>query len=190
MAASPKEAVRNYLVALKNPSALRDAGRIEQLEQRLAKTNDALDRVRLRQQIIDAQQPAIDRFEEDFVTHAKGWADEHGVSATAFAEEGVPTGVLRKAGFSMAGRRARRGSARPGRVGGAGPRVSADEVRRAIPRASFTTRQLKERTGASLAVVRKVIQEEEAAGRVVREGSDPSHAGPGRAPTLYRRAKD
>jgi hypothetical protein len=65
--------------------------------------------------------------------------------------------------------------------------VSAEEVRAAIPTGAFTVKDLQERSGASAAVVRRIIQEEVDAGNLTAEGSDPSHSGPGRAPTVYRR---
>jgi hypothetical protein len=67
--------------------------------------------------------------------------------------------------------------------------VSADEVRSAIPTGSFTVKDLQERSGASAAVVRRIIQEEAVAGRLTVEGPDTDHSGPGRAPTVYKRGK-
>lgn len=187
MAARAEEAVRSYLVALKDPGALRDGDAIADLERRIDGSDDQLERVVLRQQLIEAKAPTIDRFEEDFVTHAKAWADEQGVSASAFAEEGVPAGVLRRAGFRVGGGRRSAKGARSG--GGQRSRVTADEVRGAIPKGSFTIKTLQERSGASPAVVRKVVQEELAAGSLNELGTDPDHSGPGRAPTLYKRGK-
>lgn len=182
-AGTTESAVRNYLVALKDPTAMRDEGRINDLRQRLESTDDQLERVQLRQQIQDAERPSIEHFEEQFVAHAKAWADEHGVTAAAFAEEGVSDAVLRKAGLARGraqGAR-RRGTARA-------PRVSAQEVRAGIPRGAFTIKHLQERTGGSIATVRNVVKEAEQQGLIVAQGTDPDHTGPGRAPTLYKRA--
>lgn len=184
MAQTAKSAVRNYLTALRDPSALRDDEKIADLRQRLETTEDAAERVQLRQQILDAESPSLERFEDEFVTHAKAWAEEQGVTAKAFEEEGVSNQVLRKAGF--AGRR-RGGTRRTASTRASRSRVTADEVRKAIPRGSFTIKTLQERSGASPAVVRKVVNEEEANGRIEKTGTDPDHSGPGRAPTLYRR---
>jgi hypothetical protein len=183
MAKSTNEhAVRDYLVALRDPSALRDDNKIAALERKLADSNDELERLRLRQEIMNSQSPSLDGYEAAFVEHAKAWADEHGISGKAFAAEGVPSAVLRRAGFSV-------GRGRPsGRGRRTRSRVSTEQVRAALPRGAFTIKKVQEKTGASPAVVRKVIQAEEAAGNLKRVGPDPDHSGPGRAPTLYQRA--
>lgn len=189
-AAAAESAVRDYLRALQDPNSLRDDDKISDLTNQLDKSDDGLERLRLRQQLMDAEVPSIERFEDDFVTHAKAWADESGISSKAFAEEGVANEVLRRAGFSVAGGRRGRAVAR-----GAAPgprtrrsRVTADEVRAAIPSGSFTIKTLQDASGASPAVVRKVVAEEEQAGRLTSGGTDPDHRGPGRAPILYRKA--
>ncbi|MEX2619260.1 MAG: hypothetical protein WD250_03475 [Egibacteraceae bacterium] len=181
-----ESAVRNYLLALKEPTALRDDNLVGELRQRLESTDDQLERVQLRQQVRDAENPSIERFEDEFVTHAKEWAEAHGVGASAFAEEGVPDAVLRRAGLLRG-----RGRGRSGRKSGGArsPRVSAADVRAAIPRGTFTIKQLQERTGGSVATVRNVVKEAEQQGLIEPQGSDPDHVGPGRAPTLYKRSK-
>lgn len=185
-----ENAVGNYLRAIKDPSTLRDEERIAALEKQLADATDSLERLRLRQQLMDAQQPSVDRYEEGFVTQAKAWADEHGISVRAFVEEGVPAAVLRRAGFEVPGARGRgRGSARtPAPTGRKRTRVTVDQVRDAIPSGAFTIKDLQDKSGASPAVVRKVVAEEESAGRLRKEGNAPDHRGPGRAPVLYRKA--
>jgi hypothetical protein len=109
------------------------------------------------------------------------------ITAAAFIEEGVPPAVLRRAGFpvSVRGRPGRRAAGRVPRTRG---RVTVEEVRASIPRGSFTIKQLQERSGASPAVVRKVVDQELREGRLIREGTDPQHSGPGRAPALFTRA--
>jgi hypothetical protein len=184
-ATSAEDAVRRYLAALKDPSSLRDDDKINAIRSQLESSGDELERLRLRQQLHEAENPQLTSFEDEFVTHARAWAEEHGIGGRAFAEEGVPEGVLRRAGLS-AGRRSRRGARRGG--GATRSRVTADEVRAAIPRGTFTTKALQERSGASPAVVRKVIAEEEQQGRLANQGPDPDHRGPGRAPTLYKKA--
>lgn len=179
-----ESAVRNYLTALKNPGALRDDERIAKLQQRLDETSDEVERLHLRQQLREAQTPPVERYENEFITHAQAWAEEQGLTPDVFAEEGVSDDVLRRAGFRRGRERRARTTRRPrGRT-----RVSADEVRAAIQsRDSFTIKSLEQQTGASVGMIRNVVNEEEEAGRVVREGTDPDHVGPGRAPTLYRR---
>jgi hypothetical protein len=185
--AAAESAVRDYLRGLKDPASLRDNDAIKDLTKRLEQSDDALERLRLRQQLLDAETPDVERLEEAFVTHAKAWADEIPVTVKAFQAEGVPDDVLRRASFTLAGGR-RRGAGRgqlPQRATRRS-RVTVDEVRAAIPDASFTIKTLQEVSGASPAVVRKVVAEEEAAGRLRSEGTDPEHRGPGRAPVLYQ----
>lgn len=188
MATSAAEtAVRNYLTALKDPAQLQDQDKISDLENRIEKTDDHLERVLLRQELLEAQTPTLERFEEGFVTHARNWADQQGVGVDAFAEEGVPPQVLRRAGFTVRGGRGsatRRGRAAASR---GRTRVSAEQIRQAIPKGTFTVKDVQGRSGASSAVVRRVIQEEVEAGNVSVVGTDPDHVGPGRSPTLYKR---
>ena len=183
---SAESAIRNYLAALRDPSSLRDDAGIESLKQQLDSA-DGLDRLRLRQQILDQENPPVQRYEDDFVTHAKAWGEQHGITSKAFEAEGVPAPVLRRAGFGGV-----RGGRRGGRRGTGGrtrTRVTVDEVRAAIPKGAFTVKALQEASGASPAVVRKVVQEEVGAGRLKEQGTDPDHQGPGRAPTLYKRGR-
>lgn len=184
MATAPEAAVRNYLVALKDPSALLDEDRIADLKKRLEESDDQLERLRLRQELDDAQRPSVEHYENEFVTHAKAWADDQGISASAFAAEGVPEGVLRKAGLKRGGRARSAGRRGPGKT----QRVTAEEVRTAIPRGKFTIKDLQERSGGSIATVRNVVKEAEQSGLIAAEGPDPDHSGPGRSPTVYRRA--
>ena len=177
---SAESAVRTYLAALRDPSSLRDETQLTRLQSQLERSSDDLERLRLRQQILDLENPSVQNYENDFITHAKSWADEHAVTAKAFEAEGVPGHVLRKAG--LAGQRGRRRS-------GTRRRVTVDEVRASIPRGAFTIKGLQEISGASPAVVRKVVADELAAGRLKDQGPDPDHTGPGRSPTLYKKGK-
>jgi hypothetical protein len=186
MTKGQEAAVRNYLLSLKDPSALTDRDQIADLQTKLEQTQDELERLQIRQQLLDIENPPLHKYEEEFITHAKAWADDKGISEDAFLAEGVDPQVLRKAGFRVGrGTRGRGASARS--RGGRRQRVSAEDVRAAIPKGSFTISRLQDASGASPAVVRRVVQEEVDAGRVQEEGKDPDHRGPGRAPTLYRR---
>lgn len=186
MAAKQDDAVKTYLTAIKEPNKLIDPKAAEKLEGELADTEDPISRLQLRQQILDTQQVNPATYEDEFVAVAKGWADEHGIGYRAFQAEGVPDSVLRRAGFSIP-RRGQRRAARPA-TDGARSRVNAEDVRKAIPHGKFTIKQVQEASGASAAVVRRVVQEEVEAGSVHKVGSDPGHQGPGRAPALYERA--
>lgn len=192
MASTQETAVRNYLLSVRDPAALRDDDAINDVKAKLEQSDDELERLQLRQQLLDMESPSLDRYEDAFVEHAKAWADKTGISGEAFAAEGVPATVLRRAGFRGVGGRTRRsGSSRAAAATRTTTRsrVSADEVRSAIPSGTFTVKDLQERSGASAAVVRRIIQEEVDAGNLSDQGSDPDHSGPGRAPTVYKRDK-
>jgi hypothetical protein len=186
--AAAETAVRDYLRALKDPASLRDEDTINDLNKRLEQSDDALERLRLRQQLLDAEAPSVERLEEGFVTHAKAWADGTAISVNAFQAEGVTPDVLRRAGFPVTGARRGRGRAPAVPQRARRSRVTVEEVRAAIPDGAFTIKTLQEVSGASPAVVRKVVAEEEAAGHLHSEGTDPDHRGPGRAPVLYRKS--
>ena len=186
--AAAEKAVRGYLGALNDPTSLRDESTLTQLRKEHEGTTDTLARIQLRQKILDAENPSIESYEEGFVTHAKAWADDKGVTADAFLAEGVDPSVLRRAGFSVSARQRGGSRRRAGRTTRR-TRVTADQVRGAIPRGGFTVKQLQERSGASPVVVRKVIEQETKAGRLQKVGPDPDHRGPGRAPVLYKRGK-
>jgi tryptophanase len=187
MTKAQQAAVQNYLISLRDPSALRDDDAITTLQETIDQTDDALERLTLRQQLLDLQHPPLEKYEAAFVEHAKAWADDTGVTADAFKAEGVPAAVLRRAGFRRVTNGDTRRTPRAGQPSRTRRRVSADEVRAAIPSGTFTVKDVQQASGASAAIVRRVISEEVDAGNLTDEGPDPKHAGPGRAPTVYQR---
>lgn len=182
MAKKQEKAIRNYLTSLRDPAALRDDKAIADAQTKLDNADDGIERLKLRQHLIELQQPSLNGVEAAFVEHAKPWADKVGISGEAFIAEGVPAAVLRRAGFRVATTRTARAGRRTGRT-----RVSADQVRSAIPSGVFTVSDLQQRSGASAAVVRRIIREEIDAGRLADDGASPTHSGPGRAPRTYQR---
>ena len=183
--ATPVEAVRSYLSALRDPSSLKDDTAIEDKTAQLNDADDVIVRLGLQEELRDLMAPSMDTTEDDFVVHAKAWADEAGISAEAFVAEGVPSAVLKRAGFTSVPTSGRKGRGTSRR---SGTRVTTEEVIAAIPNSAFTVKQLGNTSGASAAVVRKAINLELEAGRVTKLGNDPDHSGPGRAPTLYKKA--
>lgn len=186
--ATAEQLVRTYLTALRDPDSLKDEEAIQSKQAELDSADDAISRLKLQEELRQLSAPSLESIEEEFVVHAKSWADDSGISADAFAAEGVPTSVLRRAGFQVGarGRRTKRSSGTSRRS--SGTRVTTEEVIAAMPTTAFTVKQLREISGASPAVVRKAIGIEEEAGRLTDLGPDPDHSGPGRAPTLYKRA--
>ncbi len=182
--ASAEETVRTYLTALRDPESLRDEDLIAEKTAKLESADDPISRLMLQEEIRKLAAPSLESVEDEFVVHAKAWADEVGISGKAFAAEGVPTQVLRRAGFDVGGTtKAKRSTTRRS----SGTRVTTEEVIAAMPSGSFTVKMLKESSGASPAVVRKAINAEQEAGRLVEIGPDPDHSGPGRAATLYKK---
>jgi hypothetical protein len=186
MAKKQEKAIRNYLTSLRDPAALRDDKAIADAQTKLDTADDSIERLKLRQHLIELQQPSLNGVEAAFVEHAKPWADKVGISGEAFIAEGVPATVLRRAGFRVTTTRTARGGRRA-TTRTRRTRVSADQVRNAIPSGVFTVSDLQQRSGASAAVVRRIIHEEIDAGRLTDHGASPSHTGPGRAPRTYRR---
>jgi hypothetical protein len=183
-AKAQEQAVSNYLAYLRDPESVVDHVRVQELADALEQATEPIERLRLRQQLEEAQSADEAPVREAFVVHAQAWASEHGVTASAFQAEGVPSDVLQEAGLLP--RSARRRSTR--RVTN---RVGADDVRKAIPRrkgTTFTIPSLAEKTGASVATARKVVKDELLAGNIVERGSEADHKGRGRPPTLYARA--
>jgi hypothetical protein len=146
---------------------------------------------RLRRWLLDLRRPSAAAREQAFIEHATAWADAAGVSGRAFAAEGVPTAVLRRAGFRdfADGERSprRRRTTSTGRAPGRRASVTSDKVRAAIPPDAFTVKRLQQLSGASATTVRRVIRDEVQAANLTACGADPDHSGPGQAPTIYER---
>ncbi|AXV05388.1 hypothetical protein DVS28_a0687 [Euzebya pacifica] len=180
----PETIVRKYLTALKDPSTLRDDDAIQEAESALGDESDPIERLKLQQKLAELNAPSMNAIEDEFVVHAKAWADEAGLTGKAFEAEGVPGATLRRAGFDVAkGRKRGAASSTPRKRSS---RTTQEDVINAMPK-SFTLKSLREATGGSPAVVRKAVDAEIEAGRVADAGPDPDHSGPGRAATLYRR---
>lgn len=179
--ASPEDAVRNYLTALRDPDSLRDEKAVQAIQAKLEKATDPVERLRLRSDLERAEDVDVSSFESAFVAHAKAFSRESGISAPVLEAEGVPRSVLRKAGL-LGGQRA--GASRVRRT-----RVNAESIRAAYPRkgTKFTIADLTESSGASTGAVRKVVNEDLDAGVIANAGVGENTGGPGRAPILYKR---
>lgn len=185
MASSTAEtAVRDYLAYLRDPASAK--ADTSELEGRIAATDDPIERIRLRQQLNDTADPGP-TLRDAFATHAKAWADEHGISAEAFRAEGIKPADLRDAGFPVSGRRATSPQQRRTRR----PRVTVDDVKQALPPKgkTFTLKEITDASGASPGTVRKVVLDLLAEGSLSDEGNATDHTGPGRSPKVYKVAK-
>jgi hypothetical protein len=82
--------------------------RMAALDEKIAREEDPLKRVELRQQRLDAeqalagleQQADLKGLEEGFIKYARSYSDRKGISYTAWRKSGVPASVLREAGIA------------------------------------------------------------------------------------------
>ncbi|MGH8931800.1 MAG: hypothetical protein ACRDZO_14540 [Egibacteraceae bacterium] len=183
MTSTAQTAVSIYLTALQDPNALVNSQAIADLSAKLEESADPLERLALRQELFNAQEPpSLQVLEAEFITHARAWADERGISPKVFLVEGVSPTVLRRAGFAMPKARGARVDRKP-----APKRVTAEQVLAVMPTiGTFTIQQLAARSGATMATVRKIVQQQVDGGKLQQLGADPTHQGVGRAPGLYQ----
>lgn len=200
----PETAVRRYLQFVEDPSTARDEALLGRLRHQLASATDPIEKLKLIAQIEQAEQADGEAIRTAFVRHARAWADEHGVTVSAFRQLGVSDIALAEAGFDLgfarrsAPRPARAGSPRTGSPGvGRGPagpsgsrtRGSADDIRSWMlaHESGFTLAQAMAGAGGSLGTVKKVVDDLVAVGQIRNLGADPDHRGRGRAPHRYGR---
>lgn len=186
--ATGEDAVRNYLkLVAEGPDFLVDAKEVERLTGLLSSTEDPIESLKVRQQLIDASEPDVDRVELEFVNRAQGWAHDAGVTGDAFKQMGVDSAVLRRAGFDVKGGKSRKSRTRASSTATTSSRTTQEDVISSIKslKATFTLKQLQEITGASAGTARKAVQQCVSEGIVVEDGPDPDHDGAGRAPVLY-----
>ncbi len=183
-------AVRSYLLYLDDPSKLIDQKAVDKAEAAAAKASDPMARLRALADLDHAREADGEQLREAFVAHAKAYADEHRIPASAFREMGVPADVLAEAGFDVG--RTRRPTSR-GRTAAGGPRrraprVPLEQIKAATGRLSkrFTLSELGQKAGGgSPATLRKAVDELIAEGRVTKVGPMENYSGRGRAPTVY-----
>lgn len=187
---TPESAVRSYLLYLDDPSKLIDQRAVEKAEAAAAKATEPMARLRALADLEHAREADGDELREAFVSHAKAYADEQSIPASAFREMGVPSDVLAEAG--LGGGRGRRSGSR-GRTASGGtrvraPRVPLEQIKAAAGRLSkrFTLADLGDKAGGgSPATLRKAVDELIAEGRVTKIGPMEGYSGRGRAPTVY-----
>jgi hypothetical protein len=201
----PEEAVRRYLQFVEDPSTARDEALLGRLRHQLSSATDPIEKLKVIAQIEQAEQADGESIRTAFVRHARVWAEEHGVTVSAFRQLGVSDIALAEAGFDLgfarrqAPRPVRSGTARTGSPGvsrgSAGPsgtrtRGSADDIRSWMLAhgSDFTLAQAMAGAGGSLGTVKKVVDDLVAVGQIRNLGPDPDHRGRGRAPHRYGRA--
>jgi hypothetical protein len=187
VATDPAQAVADYLRWQTDPSSV--SVDTSELEQRLAASDDPLERLQLRSELERAQDVGP-QLEAAFIAHASTWAQQHDVTAAAFEAEGVDRSVLERAGLLAAAGRDRRSAGTSGRQ--RAKRISRDTLIDIIngydQDETFTVSELQDQAGGgSDQTVRTVIADFVASGDVEDQGPDPDHQGRGRAPTRYRK---
>lgn len=189
--ASAEAAINRYFRLLNNPDSLLDSEAIAKAAKRIEEAETPVARILARQEHADLQVPDVDGITATFVEHVKQWADDNSVDAAILLHEGVPADVLKQAGMDTQVKAAERIAAPAPERRKSRSRVKADEIhswlaRRRSPDA-ITVRDVVAGTGASSAVVRRVVNEVVEEGLYVEAGLLQDE-GPGRAPMTYRRA--
>lgn len=178
------DAIRNYITLLNDPDKLVDQDRIEALEQQLQDETDPLGRVQVRSELERAKRPKEDEYRKDFVENVKSWADENGISPEALKAEGVPTDVLREAGFKVG--QAKRKQSSKKQTQSRSRRVSPEEIERVLNEQTepFSIAEIAKVSGASNSTVRKVVRNKVEAGDLVEAGTRDTD-GPGRPAPVF-----
>lgn len=189
---TPEDAVRSYLLYLDDPGKLVDQSAVAKAEAALAKANEPMVRLKALADLEHAKEADVDQLRDDFIAHAKSYAEGQQIPASAFRDMGVPTDVLVEAGFGDG--RTRRGGGRGKTAAGAprmrAPRVPLQQIRAATGRVAkrFTLSELGDAAGGgSPATLRKAVDELIAEGKVTKIGPKEDYSGRGRAPTVYER---
>lgn len=186
-ASSPEAAVRRYLQWLEDPASLVDADAVARAEAAVAAAPDPLARLHALADLEHAREADSDAATEDFVAHARAYAEAESIPVAAFQASGVSDDVLRRAGFEVGGR-GRRSSGGASRTRSRSPQVSSEELKAAtlrLPKQFTLADVAREAGGGSPQTVRKAVDEMISAGKVRSLGPKQDHHGRGRAPTLY-----
>ena len=179
-------AVRLYMLFLVDPESLRDEAGISKAETAVAEAKDPIDRLKALAALDRARSVDGEQYRQDFITHAKAFADAEGIPAKIFLEAGVPAADLNDAGLavgnSIRGARTQRSSR------GRAPSLTLDEVAGALPSAEFKLTDLAAAIGREPGTTRNYLNKLVSSGVVAEVGDDPNHDGRGKASKLYVKA--
>jgi hypothetical protein len=186
---SPEQAIVRYLDFLADPASARDDAAVAAAREAVARSSSSLEKLKALSALERAEQVDGTHLVSGFIRHAKTWADANGVTASAFAQMGVPDDVLRGAGL-VAGRKSATGVA---------PRATGRQRAAAVTQSSivshirtidglFTLSDVMRATGATPNTATAAVKALLTSGELVSRGADPNHSGRGRAPFLYERA--
>jgi hypothetical protein len=184
-ATTPESAVRQYLQWVQDPGSAVDQDAVARAEAAVAAASDPLAKLHALADLDHARQADGERITEDFIAHAKAYADAESIPVAAFQQLGVPSDVLARAGFSVGRGTGRRG---PASTRQRAPQVPIDQLKAAalsLPK-QFTLSDVTDKAGGgSPATVRKAVEELVHEGKAARIGPKPNHSGRGRAPIVY-----
>ncbi len=181
----PEDAVRLYLTFLDDPTKLVDEAAVKRAEAAANNAKDTLARLHALAGLKRAREADGEQLRQDFILHAKRYADDEGIPVSAFREMGVPNDVLAEAGFEGV---PRRGQVATGTPRQRAPRMPLEQIKAALHRLPkhFTLSELAEKAGGgSPATLRKAVDELIAEGNVARVGPKTDYSGRGRAPIVY-----
>ena len=180
-----EKAVRDYLSYLDDPRNLADTDELKKLQERLDATTDRMERVEIRTQMERCYAPDETQLREQFVIHAKQWADDNGISPEALRLEGVPKEVLAEAGFEVDTKPTKKSKQRKANTASKPKRsrTGVDQLKQWMQARTepFTIATAMSETGASRVTVNKAIEQAGA----TEIGPDPDHSGPGAPPKLF-----
>lgn len=171
-------AVRDYLRFVEDPNQLIDDTRIAELERAVAEAADPLDRLRAVAELERCRRPDESAYRDAFIRHAKLWAEQNNVPASAFTVLGVDDAALEDAGLLPAAR-SRQHRPRLVRIGDIRAAVTTWTER-------FTYADVERKVGGSPMTIRKAINQLVDDGTVVRLGPDPDWHGKGQSPHLFQ----
>lgn len=185
---TPEAAIRRYLAWVDDPDSVVDAEAVARAEAAFAAATDPIDRLHAAAARERARVADVDAIRAGFVRSARAYAEAEGIPVEAFRLLGVSDDTLREAGFGLSKGQRSASAARGAASTPRGPQVSVSQLKSVaaqMPK-QFTLSQLGQRAGGgSPATIRKAVEELIAEGRAAKLGPDPSHRGPGRAPTAY-----
>lgn len=180
------KAVREAILLYTDPHALKDDKKIRRLESEIEQETEPVKRVKKRAQLEKENHIDDKDIERRFVKYAKRWTKHYNVSVDSLRTEGgIPPRLLKRAGLSVRGAGPDK---RTSYTGKGTKRVTQADVVKWLNKATtgsyFTLHDLQQHTGCSAGTARSALG---ALGdRIVSEGPDPNHTGPGRAPNVFR----
>lgn len=177
--------IRAYLRYLNDPTSALDEGAVIQAQRAIEEADESGDPIRKAMALSGlerAQQLDGGALEEEFVGRVVAWAEGAAVTYNALRTLGVPAHVLARAGMESASDIAtRRPRTSP---------INLDDVyERLDPKKPFHAADVGAAHGRDAHLARGWLRALTNEGRVICMGPDPSWAGKGRAPLLYRKAK-